>query len=456
MSGEEVRVPLLDPLNDDTKQATANSKTSNAMTIANLVKAYLGSGLLVIPYGARCGGMWLSFVGVVLLSLMSNHTLKMVIRIKRAVIQRNHKNITYDRLGLIAYGKWGHRLTLFAMTMTNLGIAIGYMIFVGQTLDKVATISGAKASVVEPLFFGHTTVSVFLCAAAPFFIGLSLLRSMKRLSATSVVGNIAIAIAIIAVLYSGVKEISENGFADVPAARIETFPTFFGIMVFSFAIHGIILPMEEAMEHPESAERVCDIGVAIVIVVYSSFSLLGYAAWGDSVAASVLDSLSEVTTVDKVIKISTGVLLSIAILLTIPLYFFGVFQVVDPTVRADADNEDNEDNIQSSAKGGAGSMGKSTCIRVITVLISMLVAILLGPLFSEVVSFVGAFSMSLVVFILPSCFYLKLVPSRGKMDRCVAWGLLVFGVCAMSLATWESIDQIVFYFVHNREKMCGE
>ena len=94
-----------------------------------------------------------------------------------------------------------------------------------------------------------------------------------------------------------------------------------------------------------------------------------------------------------------------------------------------------------------------------------ILAILLGPLFSEVISLVGAFSMSLVAFILPAAFYLKLFPAReadgntvsGRaFQRAAAWAILFVGLAAMVVATGEAVSNMVYFFSHDgHERQCG-
>ena len=78
-------------------------------------------------------------------------------------------------------------------------------------------------------------------------------------------------------------------------------------------------------------------------------------------------------------------------------------------------------------------------------------------LFSEVISLVGAFSMSLIAFILPSAFYLKIFGKKLTVtNRIAGWTLFVFGIFALCSATWQSIDSMVYFFGHaNHERMCG-
>ena len=464
----------------------------------------------------------MSFVGIILLGVGSNQTLKMLVRTKRYLLQHNptlsSSRITFDSLGYYAFGHTGYQIATCAQVITNLGIVCGYAIFVGDTLLRVAEICGVSRTTMDPeLYPGGLHVSLFLVASFPLLAGLALLKSMRKLAPVSLVGTVAIVIASFAVFYSSAVEISNNGIMSVPSARWETFPTFFGLLVFGFAIHGVALPIDEGMEHPEQMELILNVASFIVVVIYLAFSVLCYAAYGDTVHASILDNLPEVSLFDKVLKVSTGILLSVSMLLTIPLFFFSVFRTLErgdeggesgsesdsgsrlaPVTNKEDDGGTantleqtllparsvlfhgsgllspppafvktpaavqqsllQQDRGGSAATGGSGSSWyRTSCNRILTVGGTIVVAILLGPLFSEVISLVGAFSMSLVAFILPATFYLKIVsPELSVIEKGCGWLLLIFGVVALCVSTWQSVNSMVYFFSHDHhEKLCG-
>ena len=260
-------------------------KTSTTLTFFNIIKAFLGTGLLVIPYGARCGGMWLSFVGIILLGLSSNFTLKMLVRTKREILKQHPTmdsgRITFDALGYYAFGNPGKRIATAAQVITNLGIVLGYAIFIGETLLMVAVLCGLPRATIDPeLYNTGIRVSVFLVASFPLLGGLALFRSMRKLAPMSIVGSVAILVASFAVFYASAVEIYQHGVVQVPSARWETFPTFFGLLVFGFAIHGATLQIEEGMAHPEHMEYVIDVASVVVVVIYLTYSVLCYSAYG--------------------------------------------------------------------------------------------------------------------------------------------------------------------------------
>jgi amino acid permease len=62
-----------------------------------------------------------------------------------------------------------------------------------------------------------------------------------------------------------------------PFLELRTFPLFFGIAVFSFAMHGVILSIDESAQNKEFLPRVMDWTVVLVVAVYLTFGAVGYA-----------------------------------------------------------------------------------------------------------------------------------------------------------------------------------
>ena len=92
---------------------------------------------------------------------------------------------------------------------------------------------------------------------------------------------------------------------------------------------------------------------------------------------------------------------------------------------------------------------KRSVFRAVVVLMITIFAVLLGPLFADVLSLVGSFSMSLMAFILPCLFALVAMGkhmSRLDYISCVVLG--IFGVVGMGVASTVSVIQIAAYFVN--------
>ena len=68
-----------------------------------------------------------SVIGLAVLAFISNHTLKMLVRMRRRLQRRvgRHVDVGYTTIGAYAMGAWGRRMAVFAELATNLGIGAG-------------------------------------------------------------------------------------------------------------------------------------------------------------------------------------------------------------------------------------------------------------------------------------------------------------------------------------------
>lgn len=278
---------ILPPGGRHVKGGGGEGNVSTRTAYANVIKAYLGSGLLAIPYAFRCGGFLSGTIGLLVLALISNTTLKMLIWMRRRfAVSKSGEEITFSSIGMYSTGKWGRRLALFAELATNVGIAIGYLVFIGNT---ALIVLGVKSSDSDDDEFQihhewldsgtgsfHLNLIIVACAV-PLFL-FSQLRSMRKMGFVSIMGNFAVAFAIIVVTYTSISTVSWNEFPSFPpnrdvdwTIRLAKMPYFFGIAMFSFTIHGIVLPIEASMKHPEDAYKMfdrCTLFVALSYVVF--------------------------------------------------------------------------------------------------------------------------------------------------------------------------------------------
>lgn len=284
--------PLITPsiLPPRKRDSMPKGSVSTRTAYANVIKAYLGSGLLAIPYAFRCGGFLSGTVGLLLLALISNTTLKMLIWMRRRY-SAMEGDVTFSSIGEHSTGVWGRRLALFAEIATNVGIAIGYLIFIGNT---ALIVLGAKASNDDDedvtlhnkwlnTGSGSLHLNLIIVACAVPLFAFAQLRSMQKMGFVSIMGNVAVMSAIVVVTYTSISTVSWDDFPSFPkrdidwTIRLAKMPYFFGIAMFSFTIHGIVLPIEASMKHPEDAYAMfdrCTLFVALSYVVFGGTNTL--------------------------------------------------------------------------------------------------------------------------------------------------------------------------------------
>lgn len=190
------------------------------------------------------------------------------------------------------------------------------------------------------------------------------------------------------------------------------------------------------MREPKKYHFVLDIGYVIMTVLFLSFGTIGYCGYGAGVNAS---GITLNLPPDSIWTIATQACLIIAIFCTYPVQMFPVIAILEGLAFSKV----------KQLKGLTGMKLEMTrnVMRGILVIITTLVAISI-PYFSLFVSLVGALGSSVLAFILPCVFHLKLFPNISTPRKIVNWSLAIFGILASAVATTVTVYQIIVAVFH--------
>ncbi|KAJ7371085.1 hypothetical protein OS493_027773 [Desmophyllum pertusum] len=147
-----------------------SSRTSQAVLVrpsnwqqftdfANVLKAFIGTSYLSLPFAFYQSGIVLGAVGLVIIATITDHCCQLIIKCKNAAVdmilhsspkyqelqteacyeemakikETIEKEMTLGDIGKIAVGPWGSRLVNTALIITQTGFCIAYFIFMGNT-----------------------------------------------------------------------------------------------------------------------------------------------------------------------------------------------------------------------------------------------------------------------------------------------------------------------------------
>lgn len=207
------------------------------------------------------------------------------------------------------------QLTVSALIMTSCySAAIVYVLMAAENIRDSFHFIGWNVSL-------RTSIALQL----PFLIWVNSCTSLKRVTPMTVVG--------IALLWSGIgltvyyilSDITTRGLMPVEKWRSATnLPSFFSIALFAFNGITALMPIENNMRHPAAfvgCPSVICIVVVFVAVVYSSYGLLGYLAYGVGTLGPVSNNFSpkEIVAVMLKLCIAFGLFFSCPITLFAPL-----------------------------------------------------------------------------------------------------------------------------------------
>eukprot|EP00960_Hanusia_phi_P040857 754694-Hanusia_phi.AAC.7 len=282
------------------------SKCSNTKALINVLKAYVGSGVLGLPYAYSQGGMMAAFTGMTLISILSTICVFMLLSCKKKLGGRTR---SFGDVGYAACGRTGHVLVEFCVVLSQMGFCCAYLIFVGENMYKYV-----KAYVVKE--------DNVIWAIVPGIALLCWIPSLEILAPFSLFAVLLIFSGLITVAWNSMPLFGTG--PDVQEYIPSTMPIFVGMAIYAFEGIGLAIPIENSMKHPESFPFVWVLGMVIVTITYITFGAFCYSCYGDEVPSIITMVLP-----DDLISFLVKLGLCIALLFTYPIAIYPVFEIVE-------------------------------------------------------------------------------------------------------------------------------
>ncbi|GLD99797.1 hypothetical protein PINS_up008525 [Pythium insidiosum] len=401
----------------------------------NAFIAFLGSGILGLPYAFRRSGILLGIATLVIVAAISTYAMLLVLQCKYQLRARGIRVQTYGEIGFHAMGSVGAALVDVALVISQTGFCVAYLIFIVTNAHDVL---GLDKEVV-----------VALCV--PPLIMLSLLKHMKQLASAALVADIMNFTGLAIVYMTDLSYMAENSSHIEVWGVLANAPFFFGVASYCFEGVGMVLPLENAMQNPQHFKPILISTVVILTTVYATFGVCGYLAFGDATKDVITLNMSDSTGIVTLVQLS----LCIGLFFTYPVMLFPVFEVLQPFLRqrsvppthAHVDS-DNEDDAKSKSmdppvvERGPVSERLNFVVRSSVVVLTAVLAVGI-PNFGEFISFIGSTCCSLLAFILPACFHLRLVGLQKVSIVTIARTILLLAMIVIgTIAVTSGLVQV--------------
>ncbi|XP_029016262.1 sodium-coupled neutral amino acid transporter 4 [Betta splendens] len=461
--------------------------TSFGMSVFNLSNAIMGSGILGLSFAMANTGIVLFtilLVAVAILSLYSVHLL--------LVTAKEGGSLIYEKLGERAFG-WPGKIAAFgSIIMQNIGAMSSYLFIVKYELPEVIrAFLGLQENSGEWYMNGNYLV-VFVSIG--IILPLSLLKNLGYLGYTSGFSLSCMVFFLGVVIYKKTQlpcplpflhhnsNLSTNGSdmsgmyalhnrsapmdfsrADIsPAAQgsldahrtagvyyeprpdddKETCtPKYFvfnsqtaytvPILAFAFVCHPEVLPIYSELKDRsrKKMQNVSNLSILAMLIMYMLSALFGYLTFYDNVEAELLHTFTKVYKFDTMLLLVRLAVLT-AVTLTVPIVLFP---------------------IRSSITTLLFSNREFSWIRHMLIAASILVfnnmLVIFVPTIRDIFGFIGSSAATMLIFILPAAFYLRLVKSLPfrSPQKIGAFVFLLVGIVFMI----GSLSLIVLDWVHN-------
>ncbi|KAF7228885.1 sodium-coupled neutral amino acid transporter 4 [Nothobranchius furzeri] len=458
---------------------------SFGMSVFNLSNAIMGSGILGLSYAMANTGIVLFtilLIAVAILSLYSVHLLLMT--------SKEGGSLIYEKLGEKAFGWPGKMAAFGSIIMQNIGAMSSYLFIVKYELPEVIRafmgleeISGewylngnylvvfVSLGVILPLsllknlgYLGYTSgfslsCMVFFLTAViykktqlpcplPFFYGPSSNLSMNSsdMSGLYVLRNSSTQMDFSRADVSPVIHSSQNTphstgvrFEPHPSDEEMCTPKYFvfnsqtaytiPILAFAFVCHPEVLPIYSELKDrtPKKMQTVSNLSILAMLIMYMLSALFGYLTFYENVEAELLHTFTKVYKFDTLLLLVRLAVLT-AVTLTVPIVLFPI-----------------RSSITTLLFSGRDFSWIRHMVIAAAILLFNNMLVIFVPTIRDIFGFIGGSAATMLIFILPAAFYLRLVKPRSTPKKVGATVFLIMGIVFM----FGSLSLITLDWIHN-------
>ncbi|CAN9508120.1 unnamed protein product [Ophioblennius macclurei] len=431
---------------------------SFGMSVFNLGNAIMGSGILGLSYAMANTGIALFVILLVAVAIFSLYSVHLLLK-----TANEGGALVYEQLGYKAFGIPGKLAASCSITMQNIGAMSSYLYIVKYELPIVIQ---AFTGTNNGEWYTNGDYLVLLVTVV-IILPLSLLRNLGYLGYTSGLSLLCMVFFLIVVIIKKFqiqcplppeldalnetqKDANVSLFDSNTTARdysdscrpkyfvfnsqtVYAFP----ILTFAFVCHPAILPMYEELKDRSRRrmQGVANVSFLAMFIMYLLAALFGYLTFNVHVGPELLHTYSRFYKSDVLLLIVRLAVLT-AVTLTVPVVLFPIRTSVN--------------HLLCPTRG-------FSWVRHTTITVGLLAGtnalVILVPTIRDIFGFIGASAAAMLIFILPSAFYIKLVKKEPmkSMQKIGATAFLVCGIIVMI----GSMTLIILDWIHNAMASTG-
>ncbi|KAJ8924571.1 hypothetical protein NQ315_000720 [Exocentrus adspersus] len=377
-----------------------------------------GSGVLALPRAIVNTGC----IGIVLLIVFSINAAYGGVKLghcwniveERYPEHREETRNPYSIIALKAVGKFGSSLVSHCIRFTLFGAGTVYLLLASQMIQSLT--GHVLPSINSCSYF----VVIAVCIILPMW-----LSSPKEFS---LVGWGAILSTIVAcVLFTIQIGVDANKSLRTVKHDVHGFHDFFlsfGTLLFAFGGASTFPTIQNDMLNKKQFPTSVTIAFILIMFLYVPITIGGFFVYGEEVDSNITLSLS------KSLLVDLGNILMIIHLV------FAFLIVMNPVCQ----------DVEEAFDIPKCFNWKRCAIRTAIVLLMILVGESI-PQFGKVLSLVGGSTITLLTFVFPPLFYMKLYPDCERRhiplyERVYMWELIIIGIVGGCASTFSAINDI--------------
>jgi proton-coupled amino acid transporter len=373
--------------------------------VINIVISFVGAGLLGQPHAFLQSGWLLGALSLLAVSALNVYSMLCLPAVQQRLLLDQPSDAieslcSYGDLGRAIMGKRGEAMVHVCLGISQCGFATAYIIFIAANLYSIAQL---------PRFW-------VCCACIPGLVGLVQFRDLKSLSPFSLLANAANFCALSAVLFQDYESYTPHNDSIHPV-KWGGFLYVIAITIYSMEGVGLVLSLKGSAQKPQQFNWLLSSTIGVISIFMALFGAAGYWAFGNQTMAPITLNLTSHWSATFV-KLA----LSLGLYLTYPIMMFPIWSIAEGWSARFADHAPTRRLMRASV-----------------VVLSTTVAYGM-PNFGEFLSLVGSTVCTLLGFILPCYFHLKVLGHelpwwQYGLDVFLVVGGSVFGM----LGTYQSL-----------------
>uniref|UniRef100_A0A7N6BVK7 Amino acid transporter transmembrane domain-containing protein n=1 Tax=Anabas testudineus TaxID=64144 RepID=A0A7N6BVK7_ANATE len=416
--------------------------TSFGMSVFNLSNAIMGSGILGLSFAmANTVCVMADFI-YLFIFITANSLSNMSVPTG---------SLIYEKLGERAFGWPGKMAAFGSIIMQNIGAMSSYLFIVKYELPEVIRAFLHLEENSGEWYLNGNYLVVFVSIG--IILPLSLLKNLGYLGYTSGFSLSCMVFFLAVMIYKKTQlpcplpffyhnaNLSVNGSDPHPDDEEMCTPKYFvfnsqtaytvPILAFAFVCHPEVLPIYSELKDRsrKKMQNVSNLSILAMLIMYMLSALFGYLTFYDNVEAELLHTFTKVYKFDTMLLLVRLAVLT-AVTLTVPIVLFP---------------------IRSSITTLLFSGREFSWIRHLLIAAAILafnnMLVIFVPTIRDIFGFIGSSAATMLIFILPAAFYLRLVKSLPfrSPQKIGATVFLVVGIIFMI----GSLSLIALDWIHN-------
>lgn len=381
-----------------------------------------GSGVLALPYAIVFAG-WTGIAMLILCCFASGYCGMVLGRSwtllrERHRAYRGHVRYPYPAIGEKAYGRWASIAVTVCIQVTLFGVAVVFLILAAGNMSHLIELKVSGDS--------ETELRIWLLICFAVLFPLSWLGTPKEFWGIAVGASLATAVACVMICVCIALDMPEDlKSVEQPTVHFESFFSAFGTILFSFGGASTFPTIQTDMKRSSRFPVSVVLAYIAVIGMYLPVSILGFVSYGKDIEPNILDVIGH--NQHRLSKVTVDIVLAL-----ITLHLMSSFVIVLNPV-----SQQFEEFLNIPQK---------FCFKR-CLLRSALMCFILGvseliPKFGLILSLIGGSTITLLTFVFPCLFYLRLEQNISLHIKVLLYEIIAIGLFGGVASTYSAINAI--------------